>query len=308
MFDFAIANKRDREGPYRPKTLGIEVTDTEIARRCGLGVIDPQHGAATEPDAEAAIEAACRTPVPPAGSRLITLRADLDAIGAMAVLSHRSAGLRIDAEMGERIARIAVLDKFDFGEWPGTRPLPRTPEDILADGIGAELGAMAAAVSDRTVAMTERVAAMRTWLSHGRVPGLYARAAQEQAARLMRSLELGATRVELDATERVTIVVSIEPGALRLGYRLAPVVVALNPAHRFADEARGRKFTLARWAEGDADLDSAIGKLAPGESGWGGQRGIKGSPQDRASQLDLSRVVAAVRSSLPENTSGRSAA
>jgi len=271
-------------------------------------VIDPQHGAASEPDAETAIEAACSATVPPAGSRLITIRADLDAIGAMAVLAHRHASLLIDAEMGERIARIALLDKFDLGEWPGARPLPRTPDDIQTDGAGVELAAMAAAVSDRTVSTAERVTAMRTWLRSGTVPASHAHAAQQQAARLMRSLKLGATRVEADATDRVAIVVSIEPGALRLGYRLAPVVVALNPAHRFADGARGRKFTLARWAEGDADLDSAVGNLASDESGWGGQRGIKGSPQDRPSQLDLSKVVAAVRSSLPEGIGGRSAA
>ena len=308
MYDFAIADRTERDGPFQPRTLGIEMTDPEIARRCGLGVIDPQHGAEARPDAEAAIKAACWTPLPPLGSRLVTLRADLDSIGAMAVLAHRAAGLAVDAAMQVRIARVAALDRFDHGAWPGARPLPDTVEDILGDGAGAELGAMAAAVSARSVAMADRVTAMQAWLRDGTVPQAHIDAARDQAQRLMRSLELGGTRVEHDVSKRMAIVVSVEPGALRLGYRLAPVVVALNPAHRFPDGTRGRKFTLARWAEGDADLDAAVAKLAPFETGWGGQRGIKGSPQDRGSRLALDPVIATVRACLPEAPSGRSAA
>lgn len=308
MFEYATVERADRDGPCHPATLGIEVTDPEAARRCGLGVIDPQHGADPGPRAESAIEAACRAALPPAGSRLVTIRPDLDALGAMAVLTHRAAGGAIDAAMQGRIAHVATLDKFDFGIWPGKRPMPETVEDILDEGAGEELGAVAAAVSDRRVAMAERVGAMLAWLRDGTVPESYSSAARDRAARLMRSLALGATRVEPDETGQVAVVVSLELGALRLGYRLAPVVVALNPAHRFADGVQGRKYTLARWAEGDADLDAALARIAPMESGWGGQRGIKGSPQDRSSRLVLERVVAAVRATLPGNNDRNSTA
>ena len=71
-----------------PMTLGVEVTVPELARRCGLGNIDPQHGGGVGAGTAdtAAIEACLTVTPPPAGATLVTVRPDLDAFGAMALL------------------------------------------------------------------------------------------------------------------------------------------------------------------------------------------------------------------------------
>jgi len=281
------------------RTLGVEVTDRFAAARCGLGIIDPQHALGARADAPAAIEACLDVSVPPKGARIVTIRPDLDSVGAMALLSLRSDGRPLSEALRDRVRRIAAVDRFDRGPWPGVQETPATVEALLAEGIGAEMSALAAAVSDRTEALGDRVQIARHWLETGATPAIYAEAARLRATRLVRSLTTGATRVEPWADGRIGVAISLEPGILSLAYRLAPVVVALNPAYSFPRGTRGRKYTVARWAEGDADLDLAAASLAVQEPGWGGQRGIKGSPQERPSRLLLEYVIEATEAGLP---------
>jgi hypothetical protein len=101
---------------------------------------------------------------------------------------------------------------------------------------------------------------------------------------------------------RIAAVTSDVVGALRLGYFLAPVVVAVNPGHPFQSAdgppQRGRKYTIAQWTAGYADLDAAVAELNRLEPGWGGSATIKGSPQGAPSRLELAAVVEAVKRSL----------
>ena len=118
-------------------TLGIEVTVPELARRCGLGNIDPQHGGGVgigAAGAAAAIEACLTVTPPPAGATLVTVRPDLDAFGAMALLAFRRADRPPSAAMRERIDRAARADRFDHGPWPGPRPLPATAGECRPAG------------------------------------------------------------------------------------------------------------------------------------------------------------------------------
>ncbi len=280
-------------------TLGVEVTDPIAARRCGLGNIDPQHAPCATTTAAAAVEACLDAVLPPVGARLVTTRPDLDSICAMALLTLRAEGLAMSVALQDRVRRIAAIDRFDRGAWPGPRPLPQSVDDILADGVGAEMAALAAAVSDRSVPMALRVKAAMAWLLTGEPPDSYAKAAVIRAETLFASLKSGATRLETRLNRRVALAISLDQGALGLGYRLAPVVLALNPAWTFPDGAQGRKYTLARWAEGDCDLDRVLAALEVLETGWGGQRGIKGSPQTRASGIPIEAVIAAMVSGLP---------
>ena len=99
--------------------FGIEVTIAALAERC-ISNLDPQH---TEGASRAAIEDALGVGLPPAGVVLATVRADLDSIGAMAVLTLRAEGKSLEPAM-ERIGLVAESDKFARGRWPGRRPLP----------------------------------------------------------------------------------------------------------------------------------------------------------------------------------------
>ena len=73
-------------------TLGIEVTNSQLAENCGLGNIDPQHTQRDhyDNDPPAAIEAALDCELPKPGSEIITVKPDMDSLGAMAVLLLRN--------------------------------------------------------------------------------------------------------------------------------------------------------------------------------------------------------------------------
>ena len=279
--------------------LGIEVTEPSIARMCGRGNIDPQHGPSSTPTSPAAIEACLDYSLPPRGTRLLTIRPDLDSTGGMAVLLLRSQGIEPSAEMRARVARIAEADRFSRGPWPGPRELPRTVDEIFEDGNGLDLTAMTLCISDRDLKLIEKVELVACWLATGKIPEIYVQCVFQPAERLLRSINNGTTVFGTHYDDTIASVASVEPGALRQAYRFAPVVVALNPAFRFPSGERGRKYTIARWAECDADLTVAAHHLAHSEDGWGGQPGIKGSPQSHPSRLDLTKVVDCLRRGLP---------
>ena len=305
MYDFDLIQPGTGTADARNAlTLGIEVTDGAAAMRCGLGVIDPQHGYGAGSDAPAAIEACMVAPLPPEGSRIVTIRPDLDSVGAMAMLNLRASGKDLGDTVLERVRRIAAMDRFDRGPWPGARPLPRTFDDLLSDGPGADLSALASAVVDRSMAVSERVVAVQHWLLTGEPPEWHAAASKAQAEALLRSLQIGSTRLETAANGRIGVVVSMEQGALALAYRLAPVIVALNPVFAFPDEIFGRKYTIAAWADAAADLGRSLECLSPLEPGWGGQARIKGSPQAAPSRLPLHKVIYCVEQSLPKPHEG----
>lgn len=184
-------------------TLGIEVTDTDLASACQLGNIDPQHGHhqswtgwPAHVKGEAAILFALRLPlglVEP-GAVLATVRPDLDSVGAMAVMVLRSAcGFAapyvghqspldpgrvnaVDIGVTERIEVIARADSFRPGPW-APRPIP-TPENLwplaerqeAADGHRA-LAHIAAICSPRpgqpSLPLEERVAIVACWIMWG---------------------------------------------------------------------------------------------------------------------------------------------
>ncbi|MFZ1459033.1 MAG: hypothetical protein WAT17_04090, partial [Candidatus Saccharimonadales bacterium] len=90
-------------------SFGLEVTVPELAEACSLGNVDPQHlgGDSTT----AAIEVAVTCPLPPEGARLVTVRADADSVGSMAVLAMRTDAEAITGEVMGRVQQIAAADK-----------------------------------------------------------------------------------------------------------------------------------------------------------------------------------------------------
>jgi len=282
------------------RTLGIEVTIPAIVEQCGLGNLDPQHAPNALANAPAAIEVALAWDLPGAGAHLVTVRPDLDALGAMAVLEFRAKGACMNNEMRRRIEMVAAADRFARGQWPGPRPLPATVVEVLQVAGGEELALLNACAFDAEHSLTEREKRILHWLRDGILPVNYRRDLERQANTLLMSLWLGTTRVCTSLDGRIATVVSDHPQALRLGYRLAPVVVALNPSQCFPGRKVGPKFTVARWGEGDCDLHAVGQRLGELEPGWGGQAGIKGSPQTAPSHLKLEKVVDLVATGLPD--------
>jgi hypothetical protein len=276
----------------RGAVLGIEVTVPALAGHCRLGNIDPQHTGGNEN--RTAIEEAVDWPLPPAGTVLATVRPDRDALGAMAVLELRAAGSNLGADVLERIGRIAKADRFDHGPWPGPRPLDGS--DILAAEPAAEaFAALAALVMDPSVSIGRRVALTCDWLRTGAVPEAYLDRVRTDRGHLSAAIAAGDLVVSAPADGRIAVVEGSHRAAVFLGYRLAPVVAARDPAFRFAGGAPHLKYTVAEYRAGYVHMPALTAELSREEPGWGGSPTIIGSPQGVSSRLAFNVVLAAAR-------------
>jgi hypothetical protein len=284
-----LAPAAAQEVGHCARMLGIEVTVPDLAARCGLGNIDPQH----HPDggAHAAIEAALAWELPPPGATLATIRADADAAGAMAVLGLRAEGRVLSPAAIKRIAAIARHDRFDRGAWPGVRPVPPALSDLVSDLAAHGCAGLVAALAAQRQNLDACVVLARHWILTGR-PGSRA-AARAAAQRLLCALADGSLLIEPANRGRVAVATGAVPGALTLAYRLAPVVVGIEP-----DPDGGmRRMVVAQWREGHVDLRRTLAMLAAREPGWGGSPTIIGSPQGRICRSSSNEVLAILQAS-----------
>lgn len=302
------------DGVFANPVYGIEITVPALAKRCIFN-LDPQHSGGDVN--RAAIEVALTSELPAEGSTLATVRADLDSVGAMAVLAMRAGFSPPTGEEG-RVARnigalcdsqsararaelVAAADKFARGGYPGPKPLPTQdnpwPEEVASAESSRPLAAMQAAVADFKVPLADRVATMEQWLLTGEEPAQYRTQVEKERLDLVTALEAGAIKYETRSDGRIAVVETTHRAATMVGYSLAPVVVALNPAFRLGGGEAHRKFTICAFAARFADIKSALAKLATLEPGWGGSPTIGGSPQGVSSTLTIDQVVAAVEHS-----------
>jgi hypothetical protein len=300
-------------GSVPSAVLGIEVTVPALAARCSLGNIDPQHsgGDATRAAIEVVLEMADAGL--PKGSTLATVRADLDSVGAMAVLSLLYMGHDTSC-IFERMMMVADADKFARGSWLGPRPLPSQDNPWPSGSAGAselrDLAAINAAVADFKVPIADRVAAMEAWLLTGDEPDLvdvtcsggdadspiglvskYRLQVERERDDLIAAIERGDIQTSLASEDKVAIVETTHRAATMIGYSFAPVVVALNPAFRMAGGEPHRKFTVCQFTGDYVNLKAAVAELSELEPGWGGSPTIIGSPQGQGSILTTEQVV-----------------
>lgn len=299
MFRFALLDPRNvpaateaNDKVFATPVYGIEVTVPALAARC-ITNLDPQHAGGDA--SRAAIEDAVTAELPPEGATLATVRADLDAVGSMAIFNIRANAGILESAMG-RINMVATADKFARGGWPGPRPLPTTAKPWNEETASAEgsrpLAAIAAAVMDFKTPLTQRVATMETWLLTGEEPKQYRDSVERERLDMIAALESGAIKHETRAGGRLAVVESTHRAATSVGYSLAPVVVARNPAFKLGGGEAHVKFTVCAFEAGKyADIRSALAELATLEAGWGGSPTIGGSPQGVSSTLTTDQVV-----------------
>jgi hypothetical protein len=163
---------------------------------------------------------------------------------------------------------------------------------------GSALAPLAAAAADHDIGLERRIGQVAHWLTSGEPPASYVRAAENRAVTLMEAVTSGAAQVDTIADRRIAVVRGDADGLLRLGYCLAPVVVALNRAFQFRGGEPHAKFTVAQYRQGYVDLTAAVADLAALEPGWGGSATIIGSPQGEASRLTIDTVAAIVEKRL----------
>lgn len=276
---------------FASPVYGIEVTVPALAKRC-IGNLDPQH---TGNDASrAAIEDALTAELPAEGTTLATVRADIDAVGAMAIFSLRAKGESLESAM-ERIGLVAAADKFARGGYSGPKPLPTRDNPWAEESASAEstrpLAAIAAAVMDFKVPLTDRVGTMEKWLLTGEEPKQYRDSVEKERLDMITALETGKIKYETRSDGKIAVVESTHRAATMVGYSLAPVVVALNPSFKQGPGDAYKKFTICAFEAKFADIKSALSELASLEAGWGGSPTIGGSPQGVSSTLTVDQVV-----------------
>lgn len=274
------------------RTLGVEVTEPELARQCGLGNIDPQHSGGGLIEC-AAIDLALEWPLPPVGSILATLRPDSDALGAMALFVLRARDVPMGDEIRGRVQEISRWDRFDQGGWAAWRitnpPLPSLARMADLGGLPLSIKAVRAVALDQSLPLDGRVSLIASWLETGCPPhsGLAQTTAFEQ--QFVEDWNSGRLRIELDGDPRLALVSAPGPAGLQAGYRIAPVVAAqaLVPG--------GRKLTLAQFERGWIDMPAALDELRAMEAGWGGSATLIASPQGTGSTLSLGQLAGVAR-------------
>ncbi len=189
-----------------------------------------------------------------------------------------------------RVRLIAEADKFAHGNWKNS-DLP-TQENRWPDVNSQKLAYISAEISDFKIPLSERVEAMKKWLSHGEENLGYINMVENERDTLIEALNDGT--IEYSENNGIAVVKSSHRAAMMVGYSLAPVVVALNPEFGFGDAEKVKKFTVAQYRAGYVDLKSVFADLSELESGWGGSPTIGGSPQGVSSQLTIDQVVAVV--------------
>jgi hypothetical protein len=273
------------------QTLGIEITDALLASLCDLGNIDPQHGHARGPGiaGRAAIDVALHWPLPPPGTTLATIRPDADSIGAMAVLSLRAEGVAFTPEMLDRIGLIVRSDCFDYGDWArwaAAHPPPQKGATLLAlSPHPPEYRVLAAFIGLHLDDLPTSVLMMRDWLLTGALPpqGLAEVKKSDRAAAAAWSA--GQLSLLPLCDGRVAFVQSDYPGAISLGYRHAPIVIAERAPNG------KRKITIAQFERGHLDMKAISAWLNQIEPGWGGSETILGSPQGNATHIAIEQIT-----------------
>lgn len=295
--DAKAANEKLFENPHG--VLGIEVTIPAYAEKCTLGNIDPQH---SDGNVDlAAIEVAQTVDLPASEASMVTVRADLDALGAMALIKYRASGGEVTPEMTTRIQEIATTDKFARGGWPGKTDLPSKENPWPTSGSASEtesLAGIAARVMDFKAPLADRVKSMEEYLTTGTEPVGYREKIEAERADMISALEKGSIKIEVVANGNIAYVESSHRAGTSLGYSQAPVVVAFNPTFKQGPGEAYKKYTVCQYEGTWADLVAAKNELAQLEEGWGGSPTIIGSPQGKSSELSPEQVIGIVEKHL----------
>ncbi len=288
MVKYGVLNPKNlAENEYLlgPRTLGIEVTIPELAKKCGAGNIDPQH---TDDSKKAAIEAVYEKYKNGIGDfdTIVTIRPDIDSIGAMALL-------KIIKNYTERINLIAQVDSFQYGKW---QPLDFPTKENLWPIGNEETAALSAAVSDHAIPIEKRVEWMARWLSFGEVPEEYKNRVVQERLNLIDALENG--DISINVISNIAIVETTHRAATMLGYHKAPVVIAINPKFQFQGGNPHRKITICQYSDVYCDLKNVARELSaiePSGASWGGSPTIIGSPQGKDCQISVDDILNVVK-------------
>jgi len=272
-----------KNNPYlfSKNVIGIEFTVPHLLKFCDLGNVD-HHEADDTAETPSACEQALYCDIPPKDSVFVTVYPDADAITAMAALTSRAQGRRIDESI---IKLVSDYDKYG--------PSAGDPADVLI--------AISRMSGNQDISMAERVEWIQGVLEGQRDGDLIQQLVGDHHEKYRQALE--ASDVRLVSDGRIAVVVSAHRYATRIGYKYAQILVCMNTRAPldFKDPEKGSyvKFTICRYnSHVRCDLPAVLAELQAIEPGWGGRADIIGSPIGVSSELKLDDVLKTVESHL----------
>lgn len=293
--------ERHNEGIFQKNqsVFGIEITIPKLAERCVFN-LDPQRSSCSRN--LSAIKGAVRhNQLPKKGSVLVTIKADLNSVGSMAVFDLRAQNIPLRIASG-KIAAITKADYFKRGDnWPGVAELPTSDgRNLWQNEIMRFLAPVAAYARDYHISLDVRVAAIKEWLIHSVRPEGYEQKVTDERITIAHALERGEITYKVYRGS-ICFVESTHRAAIEIGYRKAPVVVALNssfPVGVNGKQTTIRKFTISTYRGKYVDIPSALKELNTLESGWDGSHTFGESPQERNSILPIKKVISVMKNHL----------
>jgi hypothetical protein len=164
------------------------------------------------------------------------------------------------------------------------------PDDPIVTGPQA----LSAVVGDTQGDLLERVRVVGTWIQTGTFPGEDDVVTQLQRDR---DEQIGLPRhFRIWDGGRIATIETTSRFAVEAGKRLAPIVIAINPQHRFPGARPHRTVTIVQREAGHVDLDAVAADLSAREPGWSGDlRTTIDSPQGRTSTISLETAMKIVK-------------
>lgn len=276
-YKFLQLDPRSKEQPVID--MGVEVTISGVSITSGINL--DHHGK----EATAKTPSACEQAVihnPPDGFIIGTVRTDADSVTAMAVIANKGVGRKINLGL---VSAVGLMDRHG----------PKVEEQMHHDLVVA----IARRAADFKVPLDQRVAFVQSCLDGTYNPDEIASLVEARNREYEEARK--ASKVETVAGGRIAVVVSTHRFATNIGYEMAQVVVATNPAMPVIGEG-GKptgetylKHTVCRWDSNvPLDIEGALQELQQIEPKWGGQENIKGSTQNISSVLTTEQVVSVV--------------
>jgi len=281
--------------------IGIELTDIEISRYCHLS-IDPQHNDSSNSITSIEMIYKYRDKLLKMSDvfskvALVTVKPDLDSIGSMvlATLSIKHPSTSLTGDMLLRLIAIANSDRHgSVSKWNRHKRINYFNEPLFSK-FGIPIGLLSAIGSQDDIDV--KVKYMTDYIMTGTFEKL-----DRFTAIMLKKNENSSksTNVQVVVDNKLVFVESNYRGAIGLGYRYAPTVLAKNPKYRFGQNGiKGVKYTLAQFNSGHINIKKVMDRLIALEPGWGGDgSSIIGSSQKEPSKLTSNQILDIVKQEL----------
>jgi|GEM_PF-3366946 len=301
----ASLEKLKQDGYY---VVGLEVTEPALQELVDVN-IDPQHSGEKRTDTSAidfsyknfksVLEKTQDKPI-----AFVTSKADLDSIGAMAILTMALEGRTDELSLTGFEGKVSLINKFDNYKLEENR-LEKTLEQAIRDT--RILGGIDTAVKDFKISVLERVKLIEQFLKTGEQPPKYVAEYGTTIEQIIQSCADKTTTIELHE-KGFTVVESPHMKAFDMGYTQSPLVVACNK--KFDPRETGKtqvKVTIGQHPSAQLiDFNELIKDLNAKEPSyvekvnqWGGSSTIIGSPVNTGTLLDLEQITDIVGEHMP---------